>query len=47
MGEGQGFLIEGNQEGIRSRELEGGRGGGGVGVTWGRLILWELQTDIE
>ena len=45
VGEGMGVLIEGNQEGIRRRDFEGG----GVGcvcvcvrVTWGRVMWREL-----
>ena len=28
VGEGQGFLLDGNKEGIQRRDLEGGGGGG-------------------
>ena len=45
VGEGTGVLLEGNQEGIRRCDLEGG--GGGVGVTRGRVMGWELQKGLE
>ena len=45
VGEGQGDLLKGNQEGVRRSDLEGGKGGG-VGVTWGRVMWRVLQTVI-
>ena len=37
VGGGLGVVLEGNQYGIRRRNLEY-VGGGGFGVTWGRLM---------
>ena len=39
VGEGPGVLIEGNNEGIRRHDFEGGRGGGGGGGGGRRIYV--------
>ena len=43
-GGGSRGFVEGKQEEIRRCDVEGG--GGGIGVTWGRVMWQELQTGL-
>ena len=45
MGEGQSVFLEGNQEGINRRDLEGDKGG--RWFAWGRLMWQGLYTGLE